>query len=46
MLAIKIVKETRINEIRPSYLKTNYLNVSAVPIYQGGIDFSRAAVLV
>ena len=29
MLAIKNVRQPRMNEIRPSYLKPNYLNVSA-----------------
>lgn len=42
MLAIKIVREVRTNEIRPCYLKTSYLNVSTLPIYQGGIGFSQS----
>lgn len=42
MLAIKIVRQTRINEIRPSYQKPNYLNVSALPIYQRRIGFSQS----
>lgn len=41
MLAIKIVRQARINEIRQIYLKTNYLNVSALPTYQRGIVFSQ-----
>lgn len=42
MLAIKIVREIRINEIRPNYLKTSYLNVSALTIYQREIGFSQS----
>lgn len=42
MLAIKNVRKIRINEIRWSYLKPSYQNVSALTIYEGGIGFSQS----